>query len=108
VKEHPSLLVERGWNPGFVKESMADMAFSAVLAGSGNSGDLVRVVTEIVLAMVGDWDFSRLDDVTFWRNNERQLDLQGVVALTKLFVLEWSNDFDYQLYHELPISVYFA
>lgn len=52
------------------------MAASAVMAGSGNSGDLVRVVTEIVLAMAGDQDVSYLDDETFWRRDEREGDLQ--------------------------------
>jgi hypothetical protein len=89
---------------------MGEMAASAVLAGQGNSGDLVRVVTDIVLTIVGDWDISQLDEVHFWRHAEsdRTLDLPGIVALTKLFVVEWSNEFDYQMYHELPISLYFG
>lgn len=110
VADRPGLLDSRGWNPKFVRESMGDMAASAVLAGKGNSGDLVRVVTEIVLAMVGDWSLSRLDDVVFWRRDEgeRGLDVEGVVALTKLFVVKWSNEFDYQIYSQLPISLHFA
>ena len=108
VHNNPASLDARGWNPKFVRESMGDMAAGAILAGSGNSGDLVRVVTEIVLAMVGDWGFPRLDNVRFWRNDQRHLDLEGVVALTKVFVLEWSNEFVYQLYHELPITIHFA
>ena len=93
-----------------MRENIGDMAASAILAGRGNSGDLVRVVTEIVLAMVGDWSLSRLDDVTFWRRDEaeRKLDVEGVVALTKMFVLEWSNEFDYQIYAQLPIGLHFA
>lgn len=94
------------------------MAASAVLAGQGNSGDSVRVVTDIAAVYVGDWDVARLDEVEFWRREDVrrdavqdgpvQLDAQGVVALTKFFVLEWSQEFDYQLYHHLPISLYFA
>lgn len=110
VAEKPEVLDRRGWNPTFVRHSMGDMAASAVLAGQGNSGDLVRVVTDIVLATVGSWNHARLDNVRFWRRTAGMmtLDVEGVVALTKLFVLEWSAEFDYQLYHELPISLYFS
>ncbi|KAK4962400.1 hypothetical protein LTR10_000026 [Elasticomyces elasticus] len=108
VVEKSQLLIRRGWNQQFVQHSMADMAASAVLAGSGESGDLVRVVTDIVLVLVDGWDLAKLDDVNFWRRTDRSLDLDGVVALTKLFVLEWSNDFAYQLYHDLPMSLFFA
>lgn len=31
-----------------------------------------------------------------------------VVALVKCFVLEWSTDFDYQMYHDLPLTMEFA
>lgn len=31
-----------------------------------------------------------------------------VVALTKFFVLEWSQDLDYELYHDLPVEVLLA
>ncbi|KAI1381045.1 hypothetical protein F4677DRAFT_209824 [Hypoxylon crocopeplum] len=128
VAKHPEVLRSRGWDPEFVRDNMGPMASSAVLAGSGNSGDSVRVVTDIVAVYVGDWDIARLDEVSFWRtlegarrnssspssssSREREveleLDAQGVVALTKVFVLEWSQEFDYQLYHHLPISMYFA
>lgn len=109
-EDQPHLLDWRGWDPAFVRKNMGAMAASAVLAGEGNSGDLVRVVTEVVLAIVGDWDMSRFDDVKFWTlpAGERKLDLQGIVALTKLFVVEWSNEFDYQMYHDLPIEMYFG
>lgn len=123
VHSDPEALDRRGWNPTFVRTSMGDMAHSAVLAGEGNSGDLVRVVTSIVLAMIGDeaWDFARLDVTWFWRRlvgkmrphsaepeeKPGSLDAEAVVALTKVFILEWSNDMDYQLYHQLPIDLYF-
>ncbi|KAF1818759.1 uncharacterized protein K489DRAFT_413567 [Dissoconium aciculare CBS 342.82] len=110
VLERPHLLDARGWNPLFVRQSMGDMAASAVLAGNGNSGDLVRVVSDIVLVLTEGWDRARLDTVKFWRlpEGKRSLDTDAVVALTKVFVLEWSNEFDYQLYHDLPISLYFT
>jgi hypothetical protein len=104
--EKPHLLERRGWNPSFVRNNMGDMAASAILAGEGNSGDLVRVVTEVVLVLVEDWPVSKLDEVRVWTQSERELDLQGVVAMTKVFVLEWSNEFDYQMYHDLPINLY--
>ncbi|CAJ2512092.1 Uu.00g077170.m01.CDS01 [Anthostomella pinea] len=78
VNEQPHLLDRRGWNPQFVRQSMGEMAASAVLASEGNSGDLVRVVTDIVMALVDGWDVAQLDEVTFWRNAapDRTLDLQ--------------------------------
>jgi hypothetical protein len=112
VAEKANLLRLKGWDVRFIRNHMADMAASAVIAGVGNSGDSVRVVTDIVAVMTGDWDISRLDEVNFWRQEERvsgaKLDLQGVVALTKVFVLEWSQEFDYQMYHHIPISLYFG
>ncbi|KAI1102113.1 hypothetical protein F4804DRAFT_278821 [Jackrogersella minutella] len=102
----------RGWDPHFVRENMGHMAASAVLSGGGNSGDSVRVVTDIAAVCVGGAVHS-LDQVAFWRRDhadggDGDLDPEAVVALTKFFVLEWSQEFDYQLYHHLPISLYFG
>ncbi|KXJ90655.1 hypothetical protein Micbo1qcDRAFT_164269 [Microdochium bolleyi] len=111
VTNHAEKLDARGWDPEFVRNNMAHMASSAVLAGSGNSGDAVRVVSDIVAVLVGkDWEASQFDDVRFWRKEpaERALDYDGMVALTKMFVLEWSIEFDYQMYHNLPMSLYFG
>jgi hypothetical protein len=110
VLERPHLLDARGWNPQFVRQSMGDMAASAVLAGNGNSGDLVRVVSDIVLVFAESRDHQQFDTVRFWRlpEEKRVLNVDAMIALTKLFVLEWSNEFDYQLYHDLPISLYFT
>lgn len=112
VAENPDVFRARGWDPEFIRENMGHMAASAILAGAGNSGDSVRVVADIVSAYVGDWDVARLDEVTFWRRPDvkeiKELDAQAVVALTKLFVLEWSQEFDYQLYHHLPINLFFG
>ncbi|OTA70641.1 hypothetical protein K449DRAFT_380707 [Hypoxylon sp. EC38] len=112
VEAHPEVFRSRGWDAEFVRHNMGHMAASAVLAGAGNSGDSVRVVSDIAAVYVGDWDVGRLDEVEFWRRPDvrevRELDAQAVVALTKLFVLEWSQEFDYQLYHYLPISLYFG
>ncbi|KAI1501485.1 hypothetical protein F5X99DRAFT_201161 [Biscogniauxia marginata] len=128
VAEGAAALCARGWDRAFVRDNMAHMAASAVLAGAGNSGDSVRVVTDVVAVMVGaaappsDSDLARLDEVDFWRKRggvavegkeeeeggEEELDSQAVIALAKVFVLEWSQEFDYQMYHHLPISLYFA
>lgn len=113
VADCPHVFEARGWEGQFVRSSMGDMAASAVLTGGGDSGDLVRVVTDIVLAMAQDWDLSQLDEVDFWRRpvqaqGDHGLELQAVVALTKVFVLEWSYEVDYQMYHDLPISLYFG
>lgn len=108
VKIKPHKLDARGWNPKFVRENMGDMAASAILAGRGNSGDLVRVVTDVVLVYIGIEDLAKLDECHWWRGNTEELTSAGVIALTKLFVLEWSNEFDYQMYHDLPISLYFG
>ncbi|KAI2625002.1 hypothetical protein GGR54DRAFT_594451 [Hypoxylon sp. NC1633] len=118
VAQNAAALRARGWDPAFVRENMGPMAASAVLSGGGNSGDSVRVVADLAALHVGagvGWDdVARLDEVRFWRGFDRRalrevrLDAQGVVALTKVVVLEWSQEFDYQLYHHLPISMYFG
>ena len=89
---------------------MGEMAATAVLLGKGNSGDLVRVVTDITLALVDGWSMDQLDEVHFWRlpDGDKDLNLVGVVALTKMFIVEWSNEFDYQMYHDLPVNLKFA
>ncbi|KAI8966563.1 hypothetical protein F5Y11DRAFT_108337 [Daldinia sp. FL1419] len=117
VTERPEVFRSRGWDPEFVRNSMGHMAASAILSGGGNSGDSVRVVTDIAAVYAGQsWGLERLDEVNFWRprtwsgspQETPGLDVEAVVALTKFFVLEWSQEFDYQLYHHLPISLYFG
>ncbi|KGO77208.1 hypothetical protein PITC_023320 [Penicillium italicum] len=100
----------RGWNSQFVRDEMADMASSAVLAGRGNSGDAVRVVTDIA-AVMWDGDASALDETHFWRQKipepcSPNLSPRTVIALVKCFVLEWSLDLDYQMYHDFPMELY--
>lgn len=110
VAHWPERLDARSWDPRFVRDDMADIAASAVLAGQGNSGDAVRVVTEIA-AVIRDGNMSRLDETHFWRSPSPEpcsptLSPQTVVALVKCFVLEWSMEMDYQMYHDLPIEMY--
>jgi hypothetical protein len=110
VSSQPHLLERKGWESNFVRNSMGEIAESAILLGKGNSGDLVRVVTDIMLVMVSEWSMDQLDEVHFWRlpEEEKELNLVGAVALTKVFIVEWSNEFDYQMYHDLPVSLKFA
>ncbi|OQD81451.1 hypothetical protein PENANT_c027G10148 [Penicillium antarcticum] len=110
VLNMPEKLNARGWDPQFVRHEMAGMASSAVLAGQGNSGDAVRVVTDIA-AILWDGDASTLDETHFWRQKTPEpcsaiLSPMAVVALVKCFVLEWSLDLDYQMYHDLPLELY--
>ncbi|EPE27491.1 hypothetical protein GLAREA_04282 [Glarea lozoyensis ATCC 20868] len=115
-------LMRKGWNKEFIHSSMGDMAQSSVLSGGGNSGDLVRIVVGIVdaiLEMSGPGtDTVNKDETKFWRKavlNKKQNELlkwdlsnQEFVGLAKFFVLEWSQELDYQLYHELPVDLYLA
>lgn len=88
VVDKPQLLDAMGWNPSFVRNSMGDMASSAILAGRGNSGDLVRVVVDIVLAVIRNRDLEHLDEVHYWRGTRKgdhHLDDEAIIALTKVF-----------------------
>jgi hypothetical protein len=80
---------------------------------------------ECLLERVGMADKINLDRTDFW---SRQLETSGssglaafltgedfhaadmdiLVALTKFFVLEWSQELDYQLYHDLPVDILLA
>ena len=117
ARERSDILEKRGWDSTFVRESIGESAAAAIRAGSGNSGDLVRVVTDLVLVSVDNLSSVSvdLDETRFWRtvtakhnSNPRPshiLDADSLVALTKCFVLEWSIGFDYQMYHEIPVDM---
>lgn len=108
VRDNALLLQARGWDADFIRNNMGHMAAAAIQAGAGNSGDSVRVVTDIVSVLVGDWEVDQLDNVNFWRRDPQpgsKLENDAIVALTKVFVLEWSQEFDYQCYHQLPIHL---
>ena len=72
---------------------MAELAANSVLAGSGNSGDSVRVVTDAAL-LLSDECPSVLDETDFWRKERHvlskgsRLSTNAIIALTKCFVLE--------------------
>ncbi|KAK8246217.1 hypothetical protein HDK90DRAFT_538304 [Phyllosticta capitalensis] len=111
VLDDPFALDAMGWEPTFVRQHMGEMAAGAVVAGSGNSGDLVRVVTDVALSLCASSSPNDFDETTFWRSSAEEsqgLDQQAIIALTKCFTVEWSIDFDYQMYHDLPLKLYFA
>lgn len=130
VLSHPDNLIAAGWDADFAHTSLPDMVSGAILAERGNSGDLVRCVTDVVEKCIcGDsWTISDLDSTSSWQDNEffvcelldaawarrrregewdeeEELGVDQVIALTKFFVLEWSVEFDYQMYHDLPIEI---
>lgn len=118
VTDNVFTLVEtRGWKSDFVQHSMPDMVYSTIMSGSGDSGDLVRVITDAALLLC-DGNYSELDRTSFWKRtmrrkhteiipHEYEMPADSVVALTKFVVLEWSQEFDYQMYHHLPTELYF-
>lgn len=88
VAGKPDKLVSLGWNPDFVRNSMGDMAASAIMEGRGNSGDLVRVVVDVAIVSIGHRGPPDLDKVYYWRTEqaaEEDLDDATIVALTKVF-----------------------
>ena len=109
IHEQPEQLEANGWAGTFVRGAMAELAANSVLAGSGNSGDSVRVVTDTALLLsLSKKDSTVLDETDFWRSERHDLSedsplsAAAIIALTKCFVLEWSVEFDYQIYHDLP------
>ena len=112
INEQPQQLEANGWSAEFVRGAMAELAGNSVVAGSGNSGDAVRVVTDAALLLSAK-DPSMLDETNFWRKERHTLgkgswlSRSAIIALTKCFVLEWSNEFDYQMYHDLPTELLF-
>ena len=112
INTKPQQLEANGWSAQFVRGAMGELAANAILAGSGNSGDSVRIVTDAALLLLNE-DLSVLDETNFWRKERHvlrkgsALSTGAVIALTKCFVLEWSIEFDYQMYHDLPPELLF-
>jgi len=67
VTSQPHLLERKGWESNFTRNSIGEMAASEVLLGKGSSGDLVRLVADIILALLNEWSMDQLDKVRFWR-----------------------------------------
>ena len=112
----PSRLEAEGWKPGYVREHMAATAAASVTVDGGDSGDSVRIVTAAA-RLCWDVEEEQLDETNFWR---KQVEKRGVdpgtgllggeevVALVKLWVLEWSNEVDHKLYRDLPLEMLVA
>lgn len=141
----------KGWGQGFVARSMPSIVYSTVMAGGGDSGDVIRALTDAALVSLGITEMwsTKLDRTTFWSSTmkpnttkgsresppeaslrlasknlsdttsvvkrpgssvsfsetETELTADAVIALTKFVVLEWSQELDYQLYHDLPMTL---
>ncbi|KAF9880413.1 hypothetical protein CkaCkLH20_02367 [Colletotrichum karsti] len=114
VSDNGRLLQSRGWKSSMVKGSMPDIVHATVMAGSGDSGDVVRAFTEAAFILVrGKHDLDKTDfwgdvDGKYWESeevSESGLSVDVIVALTKFVVLEWSQELDYQMYHDLPMEL---
>ena len=112
----PSRLEAEGWKPRFVREDMAATAAASVAVDGGDSGDSVRIVTAAA-RLCWNVKVEKLDETNFWRDQVGKRDekpvtglLGGeeVVALVKLWVLEWSNEVDHKLYRDLPLEMLVA
>lgn len=99
---------------------MATLAANGIMAGGGDSGDIVRVFTDVALLLLPpNVSFKDMDETRFWREHRHSDqttdggqqptvdDVGTCVALTKFAVLEWSIEFDYQMYHDLPPELLF-
>ena len=131
VNRNKDILRARGWAKDFVDGSMGDLAVSTVLAGGGQSGDSVRVVTDIA-SLLWSGDVTTMDETQFWSDPDRatpserstsrsimegdgddldendELPADTVIALIKCIILEWSTDFDYRMYDDLPKDLAFV
>ena len=109
-----------GWELTFINDHMGSNAANSVRKSSGESGDNVRVVTDIA-ELLAQGSLSDLDETHFWRgqieNRKRdpatlvvnpELDPDTIIALTKLFVLEWSSELDHKLYEDFPLELLVA
>ena len=118
IKTHASVLESQGWSSSIVRDYMPDNSATTVMASGGDSGDSVRIVTAAARLLTNKPD-EALDETHFWRKMKGQkppsevsdvqlLDEDAVIALTKLFVLEWSNELDHKLYEDLPLFMLVA
>ncbi|KAI9695927.1 MAG: hypothetical protein M1836_006044 [Candelina mexicana] len=114
VSQNHAELERLGWAADFVADSMGHIATTSVQAGAGNSGDSVTVVAAAA-SLCWSGSCMNLDETKFWRvgrhrlaDGDSELLTDAIVALTRLPILEWSNKFDYQMYHDLPTQLFFA
>lgn len=59
---------------------MPDLAANSVLAGNGNSGDSVRVVTDAALLLSSKSPGEALDETFFWRKEGHDLSEQDELS----------------------------
>ena len=118
IKTHASVLELQGWSSSIVRDHMAENTASSVMASEGDSGDIVRMVTAAA-HLLTDKSQEALDETRFWRSfvghgapsevrETQPLDDDAVIALTKFFVLEWSNELDHKIYDDLPLFMLVA
>ncbi|KAL8741879.1 MAG: hypothetical protein Q9184_008331 [Pyrenodesmia sp. 2 TL-2023] len=114
VSEHSFALQHRGWDTAFVREWMAEQAASAMLGDDRASGDTCRVITGLG-ELLWQGVESGMDKTTFWTNSREipqvqpagtKLSPDTIVALIKVYMVRWSRDFDYDVYHKLPVTLF--
>lgn len=109
-----------GWEPKFIKNHMGSNAANSVRNSGGESGDNVRIVTDIAKLLARD-SLLDLDETRFWRRQIKNrkkdpatlavnpnLEPDTIIALTKLFVLEWSHELHHKLYEDFPLELLVA
>jgi hypothetical protein len=65
TKGSPQTLIGKGWDSDFVRSHLPHMVHSTIQAGAGDSGDLVRAITDAALRL---WkgNYQALDRTSFW------------------------------------------
>ena len=115
---------------------MAESAILSGGGNSGDVVRIVVAIIEVLIERLGFDEVVDRDKTDFWRRAKRRRKIEVeievdkgefnrpgfdndrgelsrgqvdmIAALTKFFVLEWSLDLDYQLYHNLPVDLFLA
>ncbi|KAI4199290.1 MAG: hypothetical protein LQ346_002599 [Caloplaca aetnensis] len=78
------------------------------------SGDTCRVITGLA-ELIWQSVESGMDKTIFWATNREippaqpagtKLSPDTVVAIIKVYLVRWSRDFDYDVYHKLPVTLF--
>ena len=121
IEDFPHELEKNGWSASITRKYMPSNCATSVLGGGGDSGDSVRIVTAAARLLIHRAE-DTLDETKFWRERwfhkpppaldtvpkTQDLDEETVIALTKFFVLEWSNELYHKLYEDLPLLMLVA
>lgn len=118
-------LIEQEWKEGFVRTRVPDIV-EAAFDGRSKSGNVCRVIAALAEQIhehglpTTTVPQQAADPITkptnFWKNQlinpppnsssvapkKKSLDPDAVTALTKVFFLKCSHEFDYRVYHKLP------